>query len=209
MLISLIRQFFKMRFLNLFKKKRVSEAKDAKAEAPSIEQKLFAEIVLEVIAPTLERYDFVKHIVEVKTYSTNIVFRKSKQYIEIHSTNYPLDYPYHYNILLGEGDSENFSESDWNSIALWQLAKTIDTNALTSAYDFPNGENVKPSIEQAIEDLLTYGGSFLKGDLTQFNIARSQINQQRRPYKILSQNKKGVYVAADDPKSNEQKQKYS
>ncbi|MGN6569721.1 MAG: hypothetical protein ACTHJ0_17300 [Flavipsychrobacter sp.] len=198
-----------MKLFSFFKKKKISKAEVADTSMPSPEQALFGKAALTIIGQTIEGYGFVKHAMEIKAYSTNIVFRKAEQYIKIYSTNYPLDYPYYYNVILGEGDSENFIEWDWNSIALWQIAKAIDPNALISSYDFPINENVEPSIQQANADLLKYGVNFLEGDLKQFHIVRSEMNQKREAYKILSKDQNGIYISADDMQSAEQKRKYS
>jgi len=198
-----------MGLLDFFKRNKKLKSEAIKTEKPSPEQILFADTVLEFIGPTVESHDFLRQVTEVKTYSANIVYRKGKQYIKISSTNYPTDYPYYYNIILGEGDSENFFEYDWNSIALWALARVIAPETTISSYDFPFNEQVKPSIQQANVDLIKFGDTFLKGEMAFFYRARQTINQQREPYKIHSPDKNGNYTTTDEPKSVDQKRKYS
>ena len=88
-----------------------------KTSKPSPEQTLFADNVLEIISPTVETFGFVRHRTEIENHFTTIIFRKDKQYIKINGSTYPTRYPYSYNLILGDGDSEDFSEWDWNSIA--------------------------------------------------------------------------------------------
>lgn len=176
---------------------------------PSPEQTLFANTVLEIISPTVESFGFVKDSIEIKQYSTNIIFRKGKLYIKISSSTYPRDQPYFYNLILGEGDSENFYEFDWNSIALWRLKTKINARAKAKEFKFPYGDKVKFSVINANNELVKYADSFLHGELTIFYEIRSQQNKNREPFKIHTPDKDGNYQTTDDPKSVEQKKKYS
>ena len=178
-------------------------------ESASIEQMEFAQEVLKVISSTVEKFNFILYSTQIKKYSTKIIWKKNNQYVEVTSTNYPTDYPYYYNIVLGEGDSDNFFESDWNSVAIWALARVIDPTADINSYDFPFGEKVTESINEANEHLLKYGQSFLSSDLTIFIQARKLINQKREPYKISTPDENGIYITTVEPKSAEQKEKYS
>ena len=198
-----------MNLFNFFKKKKKTEGETVGNGEPSTEQISFAKMVLEIISPTVESFGFVRHAIEIKTYSTNVVYRKGKCYIKIDSTTYPTDYPYHYNIVLGEGDSEDFFDYDWSSIALWQLAKIMDSKTTISSYDFPYNNDIKASILRANADLLKYGEDFLKGELTNFYQARMAINKQREPYKIHSTDSNGNYITTNEPNSVKQKGKYS
>src|SRR5688500_17913670 len=109
-----------MGIFDFFKRKKKIEPAAGK---PSPEQILFSGTVLDIMSPTFEKFGFSRHRVEVEEYFTTIIFRNGKRYIKISGTTYPTDYPYSYNVILGEGDSEEFYEWDWNSIALWQLKK--------------------------------------------------------------------------------------
>ena len=179
-----------------------------KNEKPSPEQKLFAKSVIKIISPPLERFQFKLHKKTVKKYSTIVVWRKEDQYIKVAGTTYPPDGLY-YNVILGEGDSDNFFEYDWNSVAIWALAEIIAPKAKVFSYDFPFGDNVASSLKAANDDLLLYGETFLKGDLTIFYKARAKRNKKRQPYKIHTPDEKGVYTTKDDPISTEMKKKYS
>jgi hypothetical protein len=180
-----------------------------KTEKPSPEQISFANTVLQIISPNVENFDFVRYRTEISTYSTTIVYRKGKQYIKIYSTTYPTDYPYYYNIVLGEGDSEDVFEYDWNSIAVWAMARIIDPTASVVSYSFPYEDKVRPSVLIANADLINYGNTFLKGDLSIFYEARKAVNQKREPYKIHKSDGKGNYNVIDEPISAEKKKKYS
>jgi hypothetical protein len=81
-------------------------------------------------------------------------------------STYQTDYPYSYNIVLGDGDSENIFEWDWNSIALWRLKNQIDLTTKDKEYVFPLGGKVKFSLPHAHKQLLKFADTFLRGDLT-------------------------------------------
>jgi hypothetical protein len=198
-----------MGILDFFKRNNKSKTEKVETEKPSPEQTLFADTIIEIISPTVEKFGFTRHKITVKTYSTNIVWRKDNKYIKAESTNYPTDYPFYYNLVLGEGDSEDFFEYDWNSIALWRLKKKNAPTAKAQEYEFPLDDKVKFSILNANEELLTYADTFLNGDLTLFYETRSEQNKGREPYKIHTADKSGKYTTNDEPKSVKQKKKYS
>ena len=179
-----------------------------RTEKASPEQEKFAEFVLKIISPTVEQFEFALYKNEVKEYSTTIVWKKGSQYVKINSTTYPPD-GFYYNIALGEGDCDDFFEYDWNAVAIWALAQITAPKTKVGSYDFPFNDNVENSVKNANKDLLLYGETFLKGDLTVFYEARKKINKKRQPYKIHYRNEKGVYVTENEPVSVEMKKKYS
>ena len=67
---------------------------------------------MEIVIPTFEQFGFKKHHIEIGKHSSTIIYRKEKQYLKTSSNTYPRDYPYHYNIVFGEGDSEDLFEWD-------------------------------------------------------------------------------------------------
>lgn len=198
-----------MGILDFFRRNKKSKAETVKTKKPSPEQTLFADTVLEIISPTVEQFGFVRNRTEIETYFTTIIFRKDKQYIKISGSTYQTDYPYSYNIILGDGDTEDFFELDWNSIALWQLKNKIDPTAKAKEYEFPFDDKMKFSISYANKELLKYADTFLKGDLTLFYEIRSEQNKNREPYKIHTPDKNGKYTTTDEQKSVEQKKRYS
>lgn len=198
-----------MALLDFFKRNNKAKTETVKTKKPSPEQILFADNVLEIISPSVESFGFVRQRTEIETYNTTIVYQKDKQYIKISGSTYPTDYPYSFNLILGEGDSEDFFEWDWNSIALWRLKAKIDPNLKAQEYSFPMGDKVKYSVINANEELLKYGLAFLNGDLTLFYETRKEQNKDREPYKIHSPDKNGKYQTTDEPKSVDQKKKYS
>lgn len=198
-----------MAILNFFKRNKKTKPETVKTKKPSPEHILFADTVLEIISPTVEKFGFVRHRTEIKGYLTTIIFRKDKQYIKISGSTYPTDYPYSYNIVLGDGDSEDFFEWDWNSIALWRLKNKIDPTAKAKEYEFPIGDKVKFSVSNANKELLKYADTFLRGDLTLFYETRSEQNKGREPYKIHTPDKSGNYTTNDEQTSVEQKKKFN
>jgi hypothetical protein len=198
-----------MGLFDFLKRSKKSKAVTVKANKSSPEQTLFADNVLEIIGPTVEKFGFVRHRTEIEEHFSTIIFRNDKQYIKISGTTYPTDYPYHYNVILGEGDSEDFHEWDWNSIALWRLKTKIDPKTKAKEFGFPYGDKVKYSVSNANSELLKYAETFLRGDMTLFYEIRSDQNKSREPYKIHSPDKNGNHKTTDEPKSVEQKKKYS
>ena len=185
------------------------KAKSEKTEKLSPEQKLFSEKAMEIVIPTFEQFGFKKHRIEIGKHSSTIIYRKENQYLKISSNTYPRDYPYHYNIIFGEGDSEDFYEWDWNSIALWKFKEKIEPKLKASEFTFPTEKGVIPSLENANSELLEFGQTFLNGELTLFHEIRKEQNKNREPYKIHSPDKNGNYKTTNELKSVEQKKKYS
>jgi hypothetical protein len=189
--------------------KGTKKAKSERTEKPSPEQKIFSEKAMEIVIPTFEQFGFKKHRIEIEKHSSIIIYRKDNQYLKISSTTYPTDYPYYYNIILGEGNSEDVFEYDWNSIALWRFKNTIELKSKTSEYSFPTKKGVESSLKNANSELLKYGQTFLNGDLDLFHKIRKEQNQNREPYKIYSPDENGEYKTSFEPKSVEKRKKYS
>lgn len=87
-----------MGIFDLFKRNK----KTIRNERSSSEQVAFAESVLLIISPTIEKFGFKRVEKTIKEYSTTITFRKRDQYIKVENSSYPTDYPYYYFIVLGE-----------------------------------------------------------------------------------------------------------
>jgi len=198
-----------MGLLDFFRRNKKSKTEMVKITKASPEQTLFANTVLEIIGPTVEQFGFVRHRTEIEEYLTTIIFRKDKQYIKINGSTFPTDYPFSYNLILGEGDSEDFFEWDWNSIALWRLKTKIEPTAIAKEFEFPLGDKVKFSLSNANKELLKYAETFLQGNLTLFYETRSDQNKGREPYKIHTPDKNGKYTTTFEQRSVEQKEKYS
>jgi len=198
-----------MGLLEFFKRNKKYKTEVVKTKKPSPEQIQFAETVLELISPTVEKYGFQRHRTEIERNSSIIIYRKDEQYIKIISSTYPTDYPYCYNIILGEGDSEDFYEWDWNSIALWRIKRSIDKTTKASEYEFPYEKAVKFSLENANSELIKYGQTFLNGNLSLFREVRSEQNKNREPYKVHTPDGNGKFNTTEEEKSVEQKKKYS
>lgn len=198
-----------MALFDYFRRNKKLSSEIVKVSKSSPENALFAENVLEIISPAVERFGFQRHITEYENHFITLIFRKATQYIKISGSTHPTDYPHFYNVILGEGDSEEFYEWDWNSIALWQLKKIIAPNAKAKEFAFPYGDNVKFSVLKAKRDLLKYADAFLRGDLALFYKVRSDQNRRREPYRIHTLDGDGSLKTTDEQRSAEQKKKYS
>jgi hypothetical protein len=206
---TLIKRKAEMNILKFFKQNRKSKNETVETDKASSEQLLFAENALEILSPEIESFGFERTKTKIEKNFTQIIFRKENQYLKISGSTYPTDYPYSYNIILGEGESESFPETDWNSISLWRLKKQIEPNSVAKEYDFPFNEKVKFSLENAKEELVKFGITFLNGDLDNFFEARKELNKAREPYKIHSKDRNGNYVTEYEKESMELKRKYS
>lgn len=131
-----------MSILSFFDRNKKSLSEKVSILNPSPEQVLFADTVLEVMSPLIERFGFVRQRTEIDTHLSTIVFRKDQQYIKIDGSTHPRDYPYFYNILLGEGDSEELLEWDWNSIPLRLFKNRLDPSANAMEYEFALGNEL-------------------------------------------------------------------
>ncbi|WP_264510426.1 hypothetical protein [Flavobacterium sp. N1719] len=157
-------------------------------EKPSNEQNEFAKVAMEIIAPTIEKFGFELYKTEIKKYSTNITWKKEKQFVKVSSTSYPTDYPYFYNLILGKASDDNFFETDWNSIALWKFKNEFNPKSTEAEYRFPIGNQVIPSIKKANTELEKYADSFLNGNLDLYYKLLAEQNEDREPYKIITKN---------------------
>jgi hypothetical protein len=187
----------------------VFQRKKEKEERPSPAHIAFAKSAREIIGNTIKQFGFKFYRKEIISWHTSIIYRKNKQYIEIAANTHPIDAPSYYNIVLGEGDSDDFMEWDWNSVALWRIKEAVEPSAKISEYSFPRDEKIVYSLTHAKEELLKYGNTFLEGDLTLFHKIRKEQNKGREPYKIHQPDKDGVYKTTDEPNSVVQKKKYS
>ena len=198
-----------MNILKFFKRNGKAKNETVETEKASTDQILFAENILEILSSNIESFGFERTKIEIEKYFTEIIYRKNKRYIKISGSTYPTDYPYCYNIIFGEGDSENFPETDWNSIALWKLKKSIEPNSKAKEYEFPFNEKVKFSIENANVELLKFGITFLNGEMEKFYDLRKEQNANREPYKIHSKDENGNYKTEYEKERMILKQKYS
>jgi hypothetical protein len=172
-----------MGLFDFFRKNRGTDESAMITENPSPEQTAFADAVLATIGPTVEKFGFRRIEVDIETYWTRIIFCKDKQYINILSTSYPTDYPNYYDIIFSEGKRRK-SGFYWRSITTLRLAKIIDPSITAFTYNFPFGDLIKVSVETANEDLLKYGASFLKGDLSIFYQAQKVLDQEIAAYEF-------------------------
>ena len=175
-----------MGIFDFFKKK-------ARPKEPSPEQTIFVDSALEIVTPSVLKFGFQFHRKKIEGYFSTIIYRKENMYIKISSSTYPTDYPSHYNLILGDGDSDEFFESDWNSIPLWRLKNLIKKNSDASEYEFPYVDAVKLNLEHANSELLKYAITFLNGDLNLFREALKEQSEIREPYKSHSKDSNGKY----------------
>lgn len=195
-----------MPLFNFFKRKKTLSKT---TEPPSQEHLEIAKSARDILGEVIEPFGFQLHREEVEKEFTTLTYRHAKRYIKLSATTHWHDHPSHYNIILGEGDSEDVFEYRWNSVALWRLKKELDPTAKAKSYPFPFDDKVEPSLIHAKEELLQYGDSFLNNDLTLFHKIRKEQNEDAEPIKVYTRNKDGKFVVSNEPKSAKQKKRFS
>lgn len=176
--------------------------------------KEFVAIIEKVFDDFLAEYQFLKCQSRTTNYGFSVTYRNNERYVRFGGTLHPHDYPYYYYLSFGEG-SDEFPESDWNSVALWRLIQDLspeDYNKHRNLYEIPPGitkEQIEQKIETNRELSEVYGTTFLNNDLDHFRHVRSSQNTSRESYKIYSPNDKGKYTVSDDEQSSNLKKKYS
>jgi hypothetical protein len=137
-------------------------------------------------------------------------YRAGDRYIVVFANTYFRDGPPHCGIHLGEG-SDEWPETDWNKIALWQLVGTTDhlTDVPRSDYPLESLGELSAVLQAIRSNLLTNAQDFLAGSLERFRLARARMNQQREPYKIYTSDESGKYSMRYDEESAELKRRFS
>lgn len=136
------------------------------------------------------------------------VYRKNNEYIEIAANMHPMDFPYSWNILLGEGAS-GMPEGDWNKVALWCLMRRLG-NPLAKEFSLSDAgvDKLNEDVKSAKNDLERFGNLFLDGDLKLFHEVRSSVNQNREPYKKSIVEDDGSLSMVEDENSKKLRDKY-
>lgn len=169
----------------------------------------FNQAVIENFDSFLASKGFKFHACKKEQYYYSRIYKKNNQYILIDANLNPKDYPYFWNVSLGEGTTE-MPEVDWNKIALWHLMKRLE-NPSAKEYQINDlsMDNIEEAIQSAKNELEKFGKTFLEGDLKIFYAVRKSINQNREPYKIYSRGKDGGLISMDDETSKKLKEKYT
>jgi len=138
------------------------------------------------------------------------IYINGDRYVRISGDVHPMDFPPHYNIVLGQGSYE-WPDTDWNSVALWRIKKSIDPKAKAKEYSLEqlDSDKLEHSLSHAKNELLDYGQQFLTGDIELFNKVRREQNKDRQPYKIYSATDNGGRETIIDEESKRLKEKYS
>lgn len=170
--------------------------------------KEFGRLVLADFKKPLSKFGFKREQKKTSEFGCEIIYGNGKRYIKIAANINPRDYPPYFNIVLGEG-GRDFFESDWNSIALWRMKRWIKNDPKASEYSLKEPIDLDNLLKTALDDLQTYGISFLSGDMNTFYQVRTDQNKDREPYKIYKPDEAGKYVTHDDPMSLKPKKKYS
>lgn len=156
---------------------------------PSKKHIRFSKSALVIIGRFVEQYGFAFHRKTLDRYSTSIIWRNEKRYVRVFATDYPTDYPYYFSIKLGEGDSEDFFEYDWNSISILEIGKIIEPNNRLTELDFPGTPELQESLECTKNRLSKFGTEFLNRNLELFYQARKLKNGERKLYRIIKKDK--------------------
>jgi len=168
----------------------------------------FVEAASEIFDTFLGGHGFKNEVREVEDSICTMVYKRDDLYIKISASVHPRDYPYYYNVILGQG-SADWPETDWNSIALWHMKKEVSPELKAEEYSMVDFDKIDLSLENAKCELEKYGDSFLNGELTTFEKVRKSINQQREPYKIHQKDQAGRFETIIDSASAKLKERFS
>ncbi len=168
----------------------------------------FVETASEIFDTLLDNHGFKNEIKEVENSFCTMIYKRDDLYIKISASIHPRDYPYYYNIIIGQG-STDWPETDWNSIALWHIKKEISPELKAKEYSLVDFDKIDFSLKNAKCELEKYGDSFLNGELTTFEKVRQAINQQREPYKIHQKDQTGRFKTIIDSVSKKLKERFS
>lgn len=170
--------------------------------------KEFGELALTVFEAATMPFGFKLESTKTEQHFFEIVFVNGERYVKVSASSDPREEPSYFNVVLGEGP-RGFSESDWNSVALWRLKNLIVSNTRGKEYGLGTSEKLPYVLGHARAELLEYGKAFLAGDLESFRQARADQNRRREPYKVYTPDKDGKYSVTVEPKSLRMKLKYS
>ena len=161
---------------------------------PSRKHISFSNLALEIIGNRLEQNGFEFYRKKVEAYFTTIIWKKEKQYVKLSASDFPTDYPYTFDIILGEGDCDDFFETEWDSISISDIQRLTEPNRKYKGYDFPKKREFRAVLEKAKNELIEFGNGFLNGDLELFYEARIQANGKNKPEKIIKKDKNGKVI---------------
>ncbi|WP_139218351.1 hypothetical protein [Sunxiuqinia elliptica] len=161
---------------------------------PSRKHISFSNLALEIIGNPLEQNGFEFYRKKVETYFTTIIWTKEKQYVKLSASDFPTDYPYTFDIILGEGDCDDFFKSEWDSISISDIQRLTEPNRKYKGYDFPKKREFRAVLEKTKNELIEFGNGFLNGDLELFYEARIQTNGKNKPEKIIKKDKNGKVI---------------
>ena len=162
-------------------------------------------------APLLSRHGFTRVARKVDRSLAEHVYRAGERYVKVTATDDPRDGASSCQVLLGEG-SNTWPETDWNTVALWQLGRaqvTAEAPAIVGEYEFAGVDGLAEALRHASADLERFGAAFLADDLRGFREVRAAITRTRTPYTIHSPGPDGRHVTREDPQSAELKRRYS
>lgn len=171
------------------------------------ELKNISDKINETFNTHLETYGFLKNSNKIETNIIEHVYVKHDLYIKIIVSFNLRDFPYYFNIALGEGPL-SFPESDWNSIPLWRLSEP-SSSTKAGYYLIEDITNIDQVLEHGRLDLEKYGSNFLNGELSTFKEARKSQNKEREPYKVYIPKEDGTHEKIVDEDSKRLKKKYS
>lgn len=161
---------------------------------PSRKHISFSNLALEIIGNELAKKGFDFYRKKVETYFTTIIWTKKKQYVKLSASDFPTDYPHTFDIILGEGNCDDFFETEWDSISVSEIQRLSEPNENYNGYDFSRKSEFRENLEKAKTDFLEFGNGFLNGNLELFYKARTLTNGENKPEKIVKKDKNGKVI---------------
>ena len=135
------------------------------------------------------------------------LYRKGQLYVRVSAITHPRDPPSRTTLVLGEGSHE-FPESDWNSVALWQL-EGDQVQMSDEPYLLGHVGELPALLRRMRTDLVRTASDFLSADLRRFRAVRAALARSRSPYTIWIPMQPGHYAPVEDPESAALRRRYA
>jgi hypothetical protein len=180
-------------------------------------ERAFSAACADVFSPLLLSHGFTPGAARLDPASCQQEYCAGALYIVVSISSDPREPPPYSNVVLGEGSLE-WPDRDWNSVALWRLARDCGGEDAASLGTYPLSDgsltqalptDLVPLFARMRDDIISVASSFLRGDLRAFRRSRALQARARSPYLIHRPDGHGGYVSSVDPASAKLKEQFS
>jgi len=186
-------------------------------QLPSPLERAFAAACAAIFDAPLLSHGFSRGTARLEPASCTQDYCAGTRYIAVSVSADPRDPPFYSNVVLGDG-SVDWPERDWNSVALWRLARDRGAGDEVSPGNYPLSDSAEsqsippdlgPLFTRMRDDLVSFAADFLTDDLRAFRRARAAQTRARSPYMIHRPDGRGGYISSVDPTSAKLKERFS